>query len=93
MNIYVKNDTNLFKDKINERKMQNLDIVNLIERNPLVNLSRDYQNKFINKIKQRFNNEQQQLFVASFYCYLNHDSEKDFVIDMDDIWKWIGFST
>ena len=72
--------------------MQNLDIVNLIERNPLVNLSRDYQNKFINKIKQRFNNEQQQLFVASFYCYLNHDSEKDFVIDIDDIWKWIGFS-
>lgn len=73
--------------------MKNLDIVNLIERNQLVNLSRDYQNKFINKIKQRINNEQQQLFVASFYCYLNHDSEKDFVIDMDDIWKWIGFST
>ena len=35
---------------------------------------------------------QQQLFVASFYCYLNYDADKDYVIDLDDIWKWLGFS-
>ena len=28
---------------------------------------------------------------ASFYCYLNYKTE-DFVIDLDDIWKWLGFS-
>lgn len=34
---------------------------------------------------------QQNLFVASFYCYLNYN-DTDFVINLDDIWKWVGFS-
>jgi phage anti-repressor protein len=29
--------------------------------------------------------------VASFYCYLNH--QDDFVIDLDDIWKWLDFQS
>jgi hypothetical protein len=47
---------------------------------------------FINKIKQRFNNDQQHLFVASFYTYLNYNSKTDFVIDLDNVWKWLGFA-
>jgi hypothetical protein len=43
------------------------------------------------KIKERFSTDEQQLFISSFYCYLNYNSE-DFVIDLDDIWKWLGFS-
>ena len=35
---------------------------------------------------------QQKLFVSSFYCYLNYDKNKDFVIDLDNVWKWLGFS-
>lgn len=31
-------------------------------------------------------------FVASFYCYLNHNSKTDFVIDLNNVWKWVGFS-
>ena len=31
------------------------------------------------------------MFVASFYCYLTY-SKNNFVIDLDNIWKWIGFS-
>jgi hypothetical protein len=30
--------------------------------------------------------------MASFYCYLNYDSKKDFVINFTDVWKWCGFS-
>jgi MSV199 domain/T5orf172 domain len=30
--------------------------------------------------------------VRSFYCYLNYDSKKDYVVDLDNVWKWIGFS-
>ncbi len=55
-------------------------------------LSTNYQNNLINKIKDKFTNKEQQLFAGSFYCYLNHNSKKDFVVDLDDIWKWIGFS-
>lgn len=68
-----------------------LDIVKLIEKNPLTRLSKEYQNKFIEKIKQSFNDSQQQLFVSSFYCYLNYNSKQDFVIDLDKIWKWLGY--
>lgn len=31
------------------------------------------------------------MFVASFYCYLKHDYKNDFVIDLDDVWEWLGF--
>lgn len=44
------------------------------------------------KIKDNFSTYEQQLFVSSFYCYLNNDDKTDFVIDLDDVWQWMGFS-
>ncbi len=73
--------------------MQELNIVELIEKNPIVRLSSIYNNKLLNKIKENFTNFEAQLFVSSFYCYLNYDKNVDFVIDLDNIWKWLGFST
>ena len=32
------------------------------------------------------------LFLSSFYCYIKYDKINDFVINLDDIWKWLGFS-
>lgn len=58
-----------------------LNIAHLIEKNSMTRLSKDYENKFLTKIKENFNENQQQLFVASFYCYLTYDKKKDFVID------------
>jgi hypothetical protein len=70
-----------------------LNIVELIENNPITRLSGTYQNKLLTKIKNNFTDTEQQLFVASFYCFLNYNQRNDFVIDLDNIWKWIGFST
>jgi hypothetical protein len=67
-------------------------IVEFIENNPVTKLSSNYHSKLLTKIKEKFTNEQQQMFVASFYCYLNYDSYNDFVIDLDDVWKWLCFS-
>ena len=72
--------------------MNALDIVNLIENNPITRLSNTYNNKLLLEIKNNFTDEQQQLFVSSFYCYLNYDEYTDYVVDLDDIWKWLGFS-
>ena len=69
-----------------------VDIVNLIESNPITKLNGDYQCKLIEKVKNSFSNYEQQLFVSSFYCYLNYNSKTDFVIDLDNVWKWLGFS-
>jgi hypothetical protein len=50
-----------------------LNIVDLIENNPIIKLSHECTNRFINKIKETFTETQQQLFVSSFYCYLNYN--------------------
>jgi hypothetical protein len=46
----------------------------------------------IEKLQSKFTNYQQQLFLSSFYCYLKYDKINDFIIDLDDVWKWLGFS-
>ena len=69
-----------------------VDIVNLIESNPITKLNGNYQSKLIEKVQKNFNNYEQQIFLSSFYCYLKYDYKNDFVIDLDDIWKWLGFS-
>ena len=69
-----------------------IDIVALIEENPITKLSKDYNVKLLSKIKEQFTDFEQHLFLSSFYCYLNCDDVNDFVIDLDDIWKWMGFS-
>jgi len=66
-------------------------IVDLIENNPIARLANTYQNNLLTKIKANFTDSEQQLFVASFYSFLNYDSRTDFVIDLDDVWKWLGF--
>lgn len=73
-------------------EMTSLNIVDLIEKNPIIRLSNNYQNRLLSKIKTKFNTEDQQLFVASFYSYLNFNSKTDFVINLDNVWEWLGFS-
>ena len=69
-----------------------MNIVELIEKNPITRLSNVYNNKLLNKIKDNFTGFEQQLFVSNFYCYLNYDKNSDFVVDLDDVWKWLGFT-
>ena len=70
-----------------------LNIVDLIENNPITRLTDTYQHKLLTKIKANFTDHQQQMFVTSFYCYLQHDPRNDFVIDLDNVWKWLEFYT
>jgi len=69
-----------------------LNIVELIENNPITKLSMAYNGKLLKKIQYNFSAFEQQLFVSSFYCYLNCDPKTDFVIDLDHVWKWLGFN-
>ena len=68
-----------------------IDIVNLIENNPITKLTGNYQSKLIEKVKNNFNNYEQQIFLTSFFCYLKYDYKNDFVIDLDNVWQWLGF--
>jgi hypothetical protein len=70
-----------------------LNIVELIEKNPITKLSQTYNNFLLEKIQENFSTFEQQLFVSSFYCYLNYDKTTDFVVDLDDVWRWLGFAS
>jgi phage anti-repressor protein len=71
--------------------METLDIVDMIEKNPITKLSNTFNNRLLIKIKENFNEDEQKLFITSFYCYLNYNQKNDFVIDLDNIWKWLDF--
>jgi hypothetical protein len=73
--------------------LQEVNIIELIEHNPITRLSKEYNSKLLNKIKETFTDFEQQMFVSSFYCYLKYDKQTDFIIDLDDVWKWLDFST
>ena len=69
-NIFSFNFKKEFKDNKlynNKKQMQShkLDIVELIEVNPIIRLSKHYQGKFLEKIQNTFNETEQRLFVSS----------------------------
>ena len=72
--------------------MTSLNIVDLITKNPLTKLTETHNNNLLNKVKNTFNESEQQLFIASFYSYLNYHKTNDYIVDLDNIWKWLGFT-
>lgn len=92
----IYNETNMKQsptketEKVSDKNV--LDIISLVKETPLTKLSETYQSKFMTKLQERFTDDDEQLFLRSFYCYLNYHSTKDYVIDMDKIWEWLGFT-
>jgi len=50
------------------------------------------QNKLIDKLKKHFTEEEQKLYVANLFLYLNYHPVDDFVVNLENVWKFIGFS-
>ena len=68
-----------------------VDIASLIESNPIARFNQTYHSKIIDKLSVKFSNYDEKIFLSNFYCYLKYDKVNDFVIDLDNIWKYIGF--
>ncbi len=86
-----KNEVIEEKKEVDEEKIS-FDIIDYLNKNPQEKLLCQYETKLLSKIKYSFTAEEQQLFVTSFYCYLKYDPNVDFVIDLDNIWRWCGFT-
>jgi len=69
-----------------------MDIIQMIENIPITRLSTTYQNTLVERLKERFTEKDQQMFLTSFYGYLNYNSRTDYVIDFDTVWEWIGYT-
>lgn len=68
------------------------DIKDLINKRRIEGLSLDYNVVFLEKVNEQFDSFSKDLFITSFYSYLNHD-EGEFVVDFDDVWDWIGYAS
>jgi hypothetical protein len=50
--------------------------------------------KLITLLNENMNSDEQKQFVESFKIYLQYGyDDSKFIIDFDDIWKWVGFTT
>lgn len=66
MSLFTKSYLKLrFINNIMEKQI--LDIVQLIDKNPITKLSQTYQNKLLQKLQENFTNTQQHIFVSSFF--------------------------
>jgi hypothetical protein len=66
-----------------------MDIANIPIEN---NIKKETYMQLLNIIKDEFTTDEQKLFVESFQLYLQYDDENEFIIDLDNIWKWLGFN-
>ena len=72
--------------------MSSLNVIELIEKSPITRLNKEYEHRFIEKVKENFSENEQQIFLSSFFMYINYDQNKDFVVDFEFVWKWCGFT-
>ena len=78
---------------MNSENTENIDIVNLVENNPIEKINETkYQSYLIEKLQSNFINSEELLFLKSYYSYFKYDYQNDFVIDLDDVWKSFDFT-
>jgi hypothetical protein len=63
----------------------------LIENNS-IKLNGVYDNELLNVIQTELNEMQQKMFVAFSFCQCNYNKKTDYIIDIGNISKWLGFS-
>jgi phage anti-repressor protein len=71
-------------------KSDSINFSELISKN--TNLSLSIQTKLVNKLRENFNEEEQRWYVGNFYMYINYHQTNQFPINLDDIFKLLGFS-
>jgi hypothetical protein len=74
---------------------QNIDILTLIQNNKLNCLKHGvgFYPIYTSKVIAEFTSDEQKEFIKYFYEYLNHDDYDTIVINLQDIWKWLGFKS
>lgn len=71
-------------------KLKQVDFTELVmNSNP--NESLQFKSRMVDSLKQHFTEDEQKLFIANFYMYLNY-TDDEYPINLEDAWKFIGFS-
>ena len=62
-------------------------------KNTKLKLSLNFQSKMIDQMNIDFTNNEQRWFIANLYCYLHYHPTNDFPINLENVYKMIGFTT
>lgn len=71
-------------------KTNYVDFSVLVESNS--NISINFKSKILKCLTETFTNEEQKWYIANLYVYLNFHQTKDFPINLEDVFKLIGFA-
>jgi len=55
-------------------------------------LSLSIQTKMIDRLNAEFSQEEQQWYIANLYMYMNYHPTSNYPINLEDVYKMIGFS-
>jgi len=61
-------------------------------KNSNTTLSLNLQTKIVDKLNETFTEDEQHWYVANLYMYMNYHAINDYPINLDDVYKMIGFS-
>lgn len=76
-----------------ERQLVKLESVNFQELvSGKINLSIDFRSKLVERLDEYFNDNDKRWYVANFFVYLNYHPTKDYPINLEDVYKYIGFA-
>ena len=71
-------------------KSETVDFKTLVANNS-INTNLNFQSKLIDKLTNTFTENEQKWYIANLYVYLNYHPTNDFPINLDDVYKLIGF--
>jgi phage anti-repressor protein len=71
-------------------KLDTVDFAALVERNTMDVLQT--KSKIVDEINKTFTEDEKKWYVSNLYMSLNYDPIDDYPIELDNIWKLIGFS-
>jgi phage anti-repressor protein len=51
-----------------------------------------FKSRMVQELTQEFSTDEQKWFIANLYMYLHYHPTDDYPIDLEDAWKFLGFS-
>ena len=72
-------------------KLEQVDLKTLVNTNS-PNTSLNFRSKIVDELNNNFTEDEKKWYIANLYIYLNYHPTNDFPIDLENVYKLIGFT-
>lgn len=77
---------------ITDIRPDNIDFKELVTTNN-TGMTLNFQTRMIDCLKESFTDSEQKWYIANFYVYLHYHPTNDYPINLENVYKMLGFST